>query len=55
MLRHVTASIPNPPALDTAATKAGHEALPIGAWIIGNRTPKRSQSEVFNIENSPDG
>jgi hypothetical protein len=33
-----------PPALATAAARAGGEALAIGAWRIGTRRPKREQN-----------
>src|SRR5262249_6186577 len=44
---------PSAPALLTATTSAGVEALGIGAWMIGRRMPSRSQSGVCNILLSP--
>jgi hypothetical protein len=42
----VKASIPRPPAFDTAAASSGVAALPIGAWTTGTVKPRRRQNGV---------
>lgn len=41
------ASVPNPPALLTAAARRGPAAIPIGARMIGTSMPSLSHSAVF--------
>jgi hypothetical protein len=45
-LRRVTESIPSPPALETAAARAGHAPLPMGAWTMGSSMFSRRQRPV---------
>ncbi len=43
----LSASMPRPPALLTAAASAGQLAPPIAAWMIGTSRPSRSHSGVY--------
>src|SRR4051812_7335263 len=45
-LSQVTASMPSPPAAETAAARAGVAARPIGAWISGVRRPSNAVNRV---------
>jgi len=47
--RQVTASVPRPPAFETAAASSGRVALPMGACITGCSTPSASHSGVVMV------
>jgi hypothetical protein len=40
--------MPSPPALETAAARAGETTPPIGAWTIGSSMLSREQRDVCN-------
>jgi hypothetical protein len=42
------ASMPRPPAFETAAASSGVAASPIGAWTTGTLKPQRTQNGVTN-------
>jgi hypothetical protein len=44
----LNASMPSPPAFETAATSCGVVALPTGAWTTGAVIPRRRQNGVGN-------